>query len=151
MRLMWAVDHGLQRTSKHMNRAIGLTGPQRLVIRLLGQSPGLSAGQLASELHLDPSTLTGILQRLESRRLVAREKDPGDARRLRLSLTARGEALDGPAPGTIESAVAKGLAGRPDREIKAARQVLSAIADALDTAPEQLRVQPARKRPRARR
>jgi DNA-binding MarR family transcriptional regulator len=145
MRLMWAVDHGLQRTSKHMNRTLGLTGPQRLVIRLLGQNPGMSAGDLAAELHLDPSTLTGILQRLESRKLVARAKDPGDARRLRLTLTDRGHGLDAPAPGTIEAAVSRGLTGRPPREVKAARGVLTAIAEALAAAPEQLKVKKARR------
>jgi DNA-binding MarR family transcriptional regulator len=139
MRLMWAVDHALQRSSKQMNRSIGLTGPQRLVVRLLGRTPGLSAGQLAAELHLDPSTLTGILQRLEGRRLVSRAKDPSDARRLRLSLTARGEQFDQPTPGTIEAALTRALDGRPSRDVKAARAVMSAIAEELAAAPEQIR------------
>jgi DNA-binding MarR family transcriptional regulator len=146
MRLMWAVDHALQRTSKRMNRSLGLTGPQRLVVRLLGRTPGMSAGQLASELHLDPSTLTGILQRLEGRRLVQRERDPSDARRLRLSLTNRGTTLDAPTPGTIEAALTQALQGRPPREVKAARTVLQAIADQLAAAPEEF-ARPARKRP----
>ena len=29
MRLLWAVEHGLQTTSKRMARRIGVTGPQR--------------------------------------------------------------------------------------------------------------------------
>jgi DNA-binding MarR family transcriptional regulator len=140
MRLMWAVDHALQRSSKQMNRSIGLTGPQRLVVRLLGRTPGMSAGQLAAELHLDPSTLTGILQRLEGRRLVSRAKDPSDARRLRLSLTARGEQFDQPTPGTIEAALTRALDGRPARDIKAARSVMTAIAQELAGAPDQIRL-----------
>lgn len=131
MRLMWAVDHAMQRTSKQMNRVVGLTGPQRLVVRLLGRTPGMSAGQLAEELHLDPSTLTGILQRLESRRLVQREKDPSDARRLRLSLTARGASFDAPAPGSIEAALTRAFKGHSPREIQAARNVLGTIAREL--------------------
>ena len=65
MRLLWAVDHGLQRRSKRMAATLGVTGPQRLVIRIVGRFPGISAGRLASILHLHPSTLTGILRRLE--------------------------------------------------------------------------------------
>jgi DNA-binding MarR family transcriptional regulator len=139
MRLMWAVDHALQRASKQMNRVIGLTGPQRLVVRLLGKSPGMSAGDLARELHLDPSTLTGILHRLEERRLIARETDPGDARRLRLSLSTKGKQLVIPGTGTIESAVAKALKGRPAREVNAASAVLTAIEQELSAAPDHLR------------
>ena len=135
MRLMWAVDHALQRTSKQMNRSMGLTGPQRLVVRLLGRNPGMSAGQLAAELHLDPSTLTGILQRLERRRLVQREKDPSDARRLRLSLTSRGASFDQPVPGTIEAALIRAMQGRASRDINAARSILAAIAEELGAAP----------------
>ena len=39
MRLLWAVDHGLQQRSKRMAAEIGLTGPQRLVIRIAVVSP----------------------------------------------------------------------------------------------------------------
>jgi hypothetical protein len=46
MRLLWAVEHGIGRISRHMEQALGLTGPQRLVVRLLGQRPGISAGAL---------------------------------------------------------------------------------------------------------
>ena len=64
MRLLWAVDHGLHSASKRMVRRNGISGPQRVVIRILGQAPDLSAGTLARILHIDPSTLTGILHRL---------------------------------------------------------------------------------------
>jgi DNA-binding MarR family transcriptional regulator len=148
MRLMWAVDHALQRTSKQMNRSIGLTGPQRLVVRLLGRNPGMSAGQLAAELHLDPSTLTGILQRLEGRRLVQRARDPSDARRLRLSLTNRGLSFDEPIPGTIEAALTRAMHGRTPREIKAARLLLTSIAEELAAAPDHLQKRGGRKRAR---
>ena len=146
MRLMWAVDHALQRTSKQMNRTIGLTGPQRLVVRLLGRTPGMSAGQLAAELHLDPSTLTGILQRLEGRHLVQREKDPRDARRLRLSLTRRGHTFDAPAPGTIESALARAMQSRSPREVVAARGLMQAVAEELAAVSDQFKRKAARRR-----
>jgi len=54
----WAIDHGLQLTSRRMSVALGVTGLQRLVIRLVGKFPGISAGQVATILHLDPSTVT---------------------------------------------------------------------------------------------
>ncbi len=94
MRALWALDHDLQRASKRMNRTLGVTGPQRLVIRVLGGNPGLTAGQLAQALRIHPSTLTGILQRLGQRRLVSSARDPKDARRVRLELTPLGKRLD---------------------------------------------------------
>jgi hypothetical protein len=47
MRLLWAMDHGLQRRSKRMEVEIGVTGMQRVVIRLIGRFPNVTAGRLA--------------------------------------------------------------------------------------------------------
>ena len=44
MRLLWALHHGMQSTSKRMEATLGLTGPQRLVLRLVGRFPGIAAG-----------------------------------------------------------------------------------------------------------
>src|ERR687888_5890 len=62
MQRLWAVAHELQSISKRMDAHLGVTGPQRLVVRILGRRPGLSAGELAAILHLHPSTLTGVLR-----------------------------------------------------------------------------------------
>src|ERR671914_825909 len=78
MQLLWAVVHGLERTSKRMTHDIGVTGPQRLVLRVAGLFPGLSAGDLATILHVHPSTLTGVLQRLVDQGLLVRLDDPRD-------------------------------------------------------------------------
>ena len=131
MRLLWAVDHGLQGTSKRMLATMGVTGPQRLAVRIIGRFPGISAGRLARVLHVHPSTLTGILARLESRRLVTRWPDPKDARRALFGLTASGRALNETRAGTVEAALARGMAGLPDRQIQAAEEVLMVVIRAL--------------------
>src|SRR6185503_5031233 len=72
MRVLWQLDHSLRRSSKSMESTLGVTGPQRLVIRMVGRFPGLAAGDLASLLHVDPSSLTGILERLGQSGFLAR-------------------------------------------------------------------------------
>ncbi|MEO8585855.1 MAG: MarR family transcriptional regulator [Acidobacteriota bacterium] len=131
MRLIWALDHGLQSLSKRMQRNLGLTGPQRVALRVLGRRPGISAGDLASILRIHPSTLTGILSRLEERGFVKRTRDPEDGRRARLSLTPRGRALDIPSAGTVEAAVKRVLSGVPAHRLRPAADLLAAVAAAL--------------------
>ncbi|MCA9638459.1 MAG: MarR family transcriptional regulator [Myxococcales bacterium] len=131
MRIVWAVDHGLQSASKRMGAALGLTGPQRLVIRMAGKFPGISAGELAEILHVHKSSLTGVLQRLESRELLRRTIDPEDRRRATFNLTAKGRELDGLRAGTVEQAIRRALARVSDAEVDAARVVLVAIAEEL--------------------
>ncbi len=132
MRLLWAVDHGYHRTSKRMQAELGVTAPQRLVVRLVGRFPGLTAGQLASALNVHPSTVTGFLKRLERQGLVTRRADPRDRRRSFLGLTAAGRAVDETAKGTIEAAVEGVLKRLPADKIEAAREVLAAIARAFE-------------------
>ena len=134
LRLVWALDHSLQSRSKRMQKTIGLTGPQRLVIRVVSQHPGILAGELAAVLHLHPSTLTGILERLEGRRLLVRRADERDRRRAALEMTKLGKKLDVPSAGTIEACVARALAGFHRAKLEATREVLGALTRELSAA-----------------
>lgn len=132
MQLLWAVVHGLEKTSKRMTGEIGVTGPQRLALRVAGLFPGLSAGDLATILHVHPSTLTGILQRLVSQKLLTRLDDPRDRRRAVLRLTSRGARVNAVSRGTVEAAVAEALKGISDRDRAATRRVLQRLAMHLE-------------------
>jgi DNA-binding MarR family transcriptional regulator len=132
MRLLWAVVHGLERLSKRMTGDIGVTGPQRLVLRVVGLFPGMSAGDLATVLHVHPSTLTGVLQRLVAQRLLARSDDPTDRRRAVLRLTKRGSRVNAARQGTVEAAIAQALDGITDRDRAATKRVLERLAAHLD-------------------
>jgi DNA-binding MarR family transcriptional regulator len=131
MRLLWAVDHGLEASSKQMDALFGVTGPQRLVIRIVGRHPGIAAGRIAEMLHVHPSTLTGVLGRLVERGILTRSGDPNDRRRALFGLTAAGEKLDRLRSGTIEAKVRRALGKVSAREIGAAGRVLSAVAQSL--------------------
>jgi MarR family transcriptional regulator, organic hydroperoxide resistance regulator len=131
MRLLWAVDHGLQSTSKRMESSLGLTGPQRLVVRLVGRFPDITAGKLAQILHVHPSTLTGVLKRLEKRGVLERKSDPLDGRKALFALTEAGQALDVPSEGTVESAVQRVLARMSRARILSTQDVLTALAAEL--------------------
>src|SRR5512138_2780455 len=109
MRALWALDHAFQSASKRMETRLGVTAPQRLVVRIVGRFPRISAGECAGILHVHPSTLTGVLKRLEARGMIVRSADPKDGRRALLALTARGRELDALRTETVESAVRRVL------------------------------------------
>lgn len=137
MRLLWAVDHRLKSTSKHMEATMGLTGPQRLVVRLVGRFPGITAGRLANILHVHPSTLTGVLRRLEKRGYLERKSDPLDARKALFSLTDTGRAVDAPAASTVEAAVQRALSRVPKARMAGAQEVLTVLAEELGSGDEE--------------
>jgi DNA-binding MarR family transcriptional regulator len=133
LRLLWSIEHHLQSTSKRMEARLGITGPQRLVLKVVAEYPGVSASEVANIVRLHPSTITGILQRLTKKGLLLRARDPIDARRARLRVQRAARRFTGRAKGTVEDAVERALERVPAASLRAAREVLAAIADALDT------------------
>jgi len=132
MRLLWALDHGLQTTSRRMERAGGLTGPQRLVVRLVGWKPGISPGELAGILHLHRSSITSLLNGLVGAGYLQRRPNPVDGRGIALSLTHRGIRVNRHSAGTVEAAVRMAIVGIPPGRLNATRQVLLALGRALN-------------------
>jgi DNA-binding MarR family transcriptional regulator len=70
-------------------RGTGMTFAQRRLLRRLTDGPR-SAGALAAELGVAAPSLTRQLQKLEDRRLITRQVDPDDRRRVLVALTAAG-------------------------------------------------------------
>lgn len=131
MRLLSALNHELETTSARMSATLGVTAQQRMIVRIVGRFPGLSAGRLAEVLCVEPATVSVALARLEKRGIVTRERDPRDRRRSAVALTARGRELDRPAAGTVESAVAKVLESAAPGDVDAARAFLETLAAQL--------------------
>lgn len=135
LRLIWAMDHALQVRSKHMARTLRVTGPQRLALRMIEHSPGLTARELTGLLHVHKSTLSGVLQRLETSGLISRHTDAEDARRQRLTVTAAGRALAERRAGTLEATVADVLREFSPREVESTRRVLERLGTKLARLP----------------
>ena len=149
LRELWALDHALQKLSKRMERTIGVSGPQRLALRLIARFPGLPAGRLGRQLPLHPSTVSGRVKRLTDRGLIARNADGPDRRRAHLRITPAGiETLSRPEP-TIESAVFEALGTLPSRQIETALRVMASVSVRLASAPVPASLPATARRPRA--
>ena len=132
LQMVWQLEHALERASKRMEDALGISGPQRFALRMIGVHPGITAGELASVLHLHPSTVTGIVQRLETRRLVKRASNADDGRVAHLYLTPSGSKANKPAArGTIERAARATLSLCPAPQRKATASVMKRFAAEL--------------------
>jgi MarR family transcriptional regulator, organic hydroperoxide resistance regulator len=131
IRRMWAVDHELHRVSKRMVDRIGLTAPQRLAVRFIGQQSGVTLGQLAEVLHLHAGTVTGIVRRLEELQLVVQTRDVEDTRRRHVALTPKGRQIDRRRKGTVEAAVRKTAQMATPQQMAAAAHVMDVLAKNL--------------------
>lgn len=73
--------------------ALGITYPQYLVMLVLWERDGVRVSEIGEELHLDSATLTPLIKRLESRKLVERKRSTADERVVEVHLTAAGKRL----------------------------------------------------------
>ena len=118
--------------SRQLSDSHGLTGPQMLCLREISQQGSLTTGTLALAVALSPATLTGILDRLEMRGLVSRERRPEDKRRVVVSLTAHGKQMSHELPSPIQERFGAKLASLPAAEQSAIRQALGNVARMME-------------------
>ncbi len=82
-----------QRASDAHIRLSGLTPPQFDIVVTLGNTDGMTFKELGSRTLITKGTLTGVVDRLEARGLVARAASPTDGRSTLVRLTPEGERL----------------------------------------------------------
>jgi DNA-binding MarR family transcriptional regulator len=73
--------------SKYLAKTTGLTAPQILLLQTLRDKGQITIGELAQEVSLSQATVTTILDRLEKRELVYRQRSETDKRKVHAFLT----------------------------------------------------------------
>jgi DNA-binding MarR family transcriptional regulator len=76
----------------------GLSAPQIGTMRAIAKTGSSTPSELAEALHLSPQTMAGILQRLEQRGMIRRERDTSDRRSFVVTLTDEGRKSEAKAP-----------------------------------------------------
>jgi len=98
-----------QRHSQWIERQSGVTGAQLWALQELAEAPGLRVGELANRMALHQSTASNMVDRLETSKLLRKERTSADQRVVRLYLTAEGEALLGRAPSPARGVLPEAL------------------------------------------
>lgn len=83
----------LRRRFDERARAIGVTRPQWHVLLVLSRQEGVTQGQLAERLEVEPITLCRMIDRLAEAGHVERRRDPADRRAWNIYLTDKARPL----------------------------------------------------------
>lgn len=92
IRLLAECMQGFERLSGEHVRECGLTHAQFDIIATLGNTAGMSYKELGEKTLITKGTLTGVIERLEHKGLVERQRNANDKRSFFVRLTAAGEA-----------------------------------------------------------
>jgi DNA-binding MarR family transcriptional regulator len=97
-RIIQAIDlHSRQLVRQH-----GITTPQLIILKQIEGKEAHTVSQIAKQVSLKQATVTDILNRLERKGLVQRQKDTGDRRRVLIRETDAGKKLLDAAPSPLQ-------------------------------------------------
>ena len=96
--------------SRHLVEEHGLTGPQLATLREAARLGKTSISALARTVHLSQPTVTGIVGRLERRRIVERSRDDADRRTVNVTVTVEGHRVLDQAPSLLQDRFRRELA-----------------------------------------
>jgi DNA-binding MarR family transcriptional regulator len=109
--LLGQISHELFTHSRRLARRTGLTRPQLAVMLVLLREGEISSGALACRLSLSAATVSGILDRLEEKGLLRRQRRSRDRRAVWVSATRDAQGLLDAEP----SLLGPGFSGRLER------------------------------------
>jgi DNA-binding MarR family transcriptional regulator len=121
----------LRESSRAAEARLGVTGAQLFVLRALAAGEPSSLNEVAARTHTHQSTVSVVVKRLVARRLVRRATAAADARRVQLTLTARGRAVLARAPLAAQDGLVAGLEALPAAYRRRLAEALARVVAAM--------------------
>jgi len=118
--------------SRKLRAECDLTAPQLICLGTLAETGPQTVSGIAQRVFLSPSTVVGILHRLEDRGLVSRERDRGDRRVVINIVTAQGLAVLKQAPSALQDGLHGALLKLPRLEQATIALSLERVVDLME-------------------
>ena len=118
--------------SKELNKKYNVSAPQLATLRVLLHDGAMPPSQIARQIMVNSSTLTGVIDRLEKKGLVSRLRNDPDRRIIRVELTEAGRVLAENAPPPIQVKIVKGMRKLEQTEREKIIQSLKKLAEMID-------------------
>jgi DNA-binding MarR family transcriptional regulator len=121
--------------SRALVQRFDLTGPQLVVLKELMSGSPRSVSGIAKAVNLSQATVTGILDRLERKSMVFRERDKTDRRRVMVSPTKAAENVLAAAPPMLQEHFTEAFGSLPgwqQTQILSSLQRIVSLMEATD-------------------
>ena len=122
----------IQDYSREVSGSFGITGPQLWALKTIAEHESLPLGELSRKMYLHPSTVTGVVDRLEAKGYAARDRDRGDRRVVRVRLTDAGRELIKKAPNPVQGKMIYGLRSMETEELHVIYRSVKRLAEIVE-------------------
>ena len=123
---------GSERYTKEINKKYNVSAAQVNCLLALHEYGPLPPSQIAKMILVNSSTVTGIIDRLEQKGLVERQRISQDRRVITVQLTESGNTLAENAPAPIQQKIIDGLKKLNTQEIEHIVNALNMLTNMLD-------------------
>jgi DNA-binding MarR family transcriptional regulator len=89
--------------SKKLGKEYGLTGPQLMILKEIRSGQDITIGHVAKKVALSQATVTNIIDRLEKREMVTRERSTQDKRRVLVHTTEKADEILDTNPSVLQA------------------------------------------------
>jgi len=118
--------------SRELKATCGLTVPQLVCLSAIVREKQITAVSLSHQVHLSPSTLVGILDRLEKNHLIRRERSFEDRRQVKITASEAGKDAFRKAPSPLQENLAIGLGNLSPGEQATIARSLDKIVELME-------------------
>jgi DNA-binding MarR family transcriptional regulator len=118
--------------TKELNKIYNVSAAQLNCLLALHENGPLSPSQIAKHILVNSSTVTGIIDRLESKGLVTRSRVSSDRRIITVELTKNGKILSENAPPPVQTKIIDGLNKLSEKQVEQVAKTLIKLTNMLD-------------------
>ena len=118
--------------SRKLASACNITTPQLVTLLWIVEANSPTPSDIARQIHLSNSTVVGILDRLEAKGLIRRERSTGDRRLVYVCATDAGRELARTAPSPLQDVFAEAIHKLPASEQATIAQSLDRIVELME-------------------
>lgn len=117
--------------SKKLNQEFHITAPQMICLYSLQKNGSMTQSELAKDVDLGMSTVNGIMDRLEAKQWIVRNRDDVDRRKVYLEITDSGKLQAYEAPALLQDKLSEALQALPELEQAAIALSLERIVELM--------------------
>lgn len=132
MQSLRRIFKAIQQYSEEVLKEFGVTGPQLWLLKTLPQEGGTSVSELSRKMYLHISTVSGIIDRLEAKRYIARRRRETDRRVVMVHLTDPGKRIVEKAPAPSQGKLLYGLQNLSEKEVLKMHDALQKIVRLME-------------------
>jgi MarR family transcriptional regulator, organic hydroperoxide resistance regulator len=121
---------------RSIEEACGVSGSQLWVLHEVRRTPGIGVSELATTLSIQQATCSQLVEKLVTRKLLAKNRSATDQRRVVLTLTASANKVLASAPGPAEGVLPEALMRLPARRLELLSRELQHVVTELKLADE---------------